>query len=78
MMTLLISLTALLVTVLLAATTVISVLIFSQNKYGTTNQVAQLQAELDELKSRKSLDPKDINDRLIACENRLNISIGRR
>ncbi len=73
-----ISLVSILTVIILAVTAVICTQIFSSNKYSSTNEVAQLQAAIDELSARKSLDPKEFNDRMIACENRLNISIGAR
>jgi len=69
---------AVLVTIILGLVAIVCVSLFSQHKYGNTHRIDVIEEQLAEWQGIKRADPKEINDRLIALENRAGIMIGGR
>lgn len=69
---------AVLVTIILGLVTIVCVSLFSTAKYGHSHRIDELEAFVESWNAQKKLDPKDVNDRLIALENRAGVMIGGR
>ncbi len=73
-----ISIVAVLITIILGLVAIVCVSLFSTAKYGQTHRIDELEAFVAEWKGQKKLNPVEINDRIIALENRAGIQIGQR
>ena len=78
MMIVAISIVAVLVTLVVAITSIVCVHLYSAARYGNTSRLEEIEAQLEAWNTKKHANPVEIHERLVALENRAGIMIGTR